>query len=124
MQVTELICRSRFRVMVKIAQYSNRAFRRSPKTDRRLLTRLVCGVAAPPRCEVRCQVRSVRWPRARSRSVKLGLIGTKVIPRCWSPGGTVTDQMEATHEKDQYCTLGWRRRSVREQRHGCRGVYA
>src|ERR1700692_383317 len=31
--------------------------------------------------------------------------------------------MEATHEKDQYCTLGWRWRSVREQRHGCRRVY-
>src|ERR1700694_1695564 len=52
-----------------------------------------------------------------------GMIGTKVIPQYWSLGGTVTDQMEATHEKDQYCTLGWRRRSVREQRHGCRPVY-
>jgi hypothetical protein len=31
--------------------------------------------------------------------------------------------MEATHEKDQYCNLGWRRRSVREQRHSCRRVY-
>src|SRR5258708_10177358 len=52
----------------------------------------------------------------------MGMIGTKVLSQHWSPGGTVTDQMEATHEKDQYCTLGWRRRSVRERRHGCQRV--
>jgi hypothetical protein len=41
-------------------------------------------------CSGQCDNRALVLPN------ETGMIGTKVVSQCWSPGGTITDQVEVT----------------------------